>query len=361
MNRQEIRELQQARGHPALTITLPTHRAAPANRQDPIRLKSLIKQASERLARERDRQDVEPLLARLEDLAAGINHHHNLDGLALFVSGEAARAVRLPFRLEERVVVDETFYTRDLVFALNRTPRYRVLALSEKPTRLFAAIGENLTEIASGGFPLRQQEPDDDLPLPGERGANKSSYRDEQHRRFFRAVDAALKPLLADEPLPLVVVGVERHLAFFREVSDHGDAILTTVTGSHDGTSPHDLGRLVWPAVERSLAEQRERVFAELDRAIGERKLAASVGEVWSLAHEGRGRLLVVEEHFRYPARVDATGGILPPAGDAAATGLIDDAVDEIIEQVLLKHGEVVFVEDGRLADHGRIALILRY
>jgi len=40
---------------------------------------------------------------------------------------------------------------------------------------------------------------------------------------------------------------------------------------------------------------------------------------------------------------------------------LLDDAVDEVIETVLAKGGRVVFVDDGTLGAHSRIALILRY
>lgn len=361
MNRHDIRLLQTITGYPALTITMPTHRAAPDNRQDPIRLKGLVRQAAERLTSELGKRDAEPWLARLEDLAAGINHHHNLDGLVLFVGRDLARAVRLPFRLAERVVVDETFYTRDLVFALNRMARYWVLVLSEKPTRLLAGYHAELTEVTTDGFPLAHTGPGGELPLPGDFGINKSAYRDEKHRQFFRQVDAALKPLLQADPLPVIVVGVDRYLAFFREVSDHKDAVLTTLTGSHDSTSPHDLAKLVWPLVEANLAAERERVFAELDHATGERKVAAGIDEVWPLAREGRGRLLLVDEDFHYPARLDAVRNVLTPADDVTAPDVIDDAVDEVIEAVLLKQGQVVFVPPGRLDGHGRLAMILRY
>jgi hypothetical protein len=361
MNRHEVRTLQQVRGYPALTITMPTHRSAPENRQDPIRLKSLIKQAVDRLLEESGKRAIDPLIARLEELAASLRHHHNLDGLALFVNRDIARAVRLPFTLKERIIVDETFFTRDLVFAMNRSPRYWVLVLSEKPTRLLEGTRAELVEIQEHGFPMKHTGPGGDRPLPADFGINKSAYRDEKHRQFFRGVDAALKSVLADDPLPLAVAGVERYLAFFREISDHRDAILTTLTGSHDKTSPHELGGLVWPLVESSLAERRERVFEELERAVGKRKVASTVGEVWRLAHEGRGRLLLVEENFHYPARLDDGGRVLAPAEDVAAPDVIDDAVDEIIEEVLRKQGQVVFVDPGKLTEHQRIALILRY
>ncbi|MGQ9872144.1 hypothetical protein [Leptodesmis sp.] len=42
-------------------------------------------------------------------------------------------------------------------------------------------------------------------------------------------------------------------------------------------------------------------------------------------------------------------------------TEVMDDAIDEIIEKVLAKGGQVVLVEDGSLSDYQGIALILRY
>ena len=40
---------------------------------------------------------------------------------------------------------------------------------------------------------------------------------------------------------------------------------------------------------------------------------------------------------------------------------VMDDAADVVVEEVLQKGGQVVFVPDGSLSAHGRIALILRY
>lgn len=361
MNRREVHLLQQIKGYPCVTITLPTHRTSPDNRQDPIRVKNLVKQATERLLSEFNKREIEPLLVRMEQLANDIDYPRTLDGLAMFVNRDFARAVYLPFTLKERVLIDEGFFTRDLVFAMNRTPRYWVLALSEKLTRLYEGTRDDLIEIQDGGFPMIHEGPGGEQPLPGGEGVNKSACRDERHRQFFRQVDAALKPFLAADPLPLAVVGVERFLAFFNEVSSNKSAIVATVTGSHDRTPPHELAKLVWPAVKASLAEQRRRVFAELDHAIGERKFVSTVGEVWRYARDGRGRLLLVEEDFHFPARVDESGRHIAPAEDATAPGVIDDAVDEIIETVLDKQGQVVFVDNGSLQAHQRIALILRY
>lgn len=361
MNMHDIDLLQKISGYPSLSITLPTHRTSPENRQDPIRVGNLVAEAHERLLAEFSKREIEPLLARLDKLVEAIDYRYTLDGLALFVNRDFARAFFLPFSLKERVAVDETFFTRDLVYAMNRSPRYWVLVLSEQPTRLFEGSQKTLTEVQEEGFPLTHTGPGGELPLPGGYGAKKSQYRDERHRQFFRQVDAALRLFLLDDPLPLIVVGVDRYLSFFKEVSEHKDAISATLEGSHDSTPEHELGELVWPVVKHTLAEERQKYLDELDKAVGERKFASTIGEVWRMAQAGRGRLLLVEEDFHYPARVDESGLHIEPAEDTEAPDVLDDAVDEVITIVLDKGGKVVFLENGQLDAHSRIALILRY
>lgn len=42
-------------------------------------------------------------------------------------------------------------------------------------------------------------------------------------------------------------------------------------------------------------------------------------------------------------------------------TEVIDDAVDEVMEAVMVKGGSVAIVDDGALSVHQQIALTLRY
>lgn len=361
MNRQAILALGAAGSYPSLTITLPTHRTSPMNRQDPIRLKNLIAQAAERLVAEVGAREAAPTLQALDGLAATIDHTYNLDGLALFVRGDVTHAFRLPFTLPERVIVDERFFTRDLIYAYNRSPHYWVLALSEQPTRLFLAFRDDLEELGEGTpFPMTHSGKGGAQSLPNDPAINSSQLRDEHHRIFFRAVGNALGAVMAEEPLPLAVVGVDRYLAFFTEVRGH-DQIVATLTGNHDRTSPHDLGRLVWPLVKEGLAAQRAGVLTELEAAVGGGRSSSTLGEVWRFAQEGRGQTLLVEEGYHEAAIIDATGMHLLPPGEEIGPAVLDDAVDVTIAAVLEKGGRVVFVDDGALAAHGRIALIRRY
>src|SRR5262249_12737995 len=148
---------------------------------------------------------------------------------------------------------------------------------------------------------------------------------------------------------------------FFHEVSAHGESVIAKVVGNYDHTTPIDLGRLVWPQVSHGFAAQTHRVLDQLGTAVGQHRSASGLPQVWSQANLGRGDVLLVEDTYRQTARGTEAGGLELKVDDPSAPDVLENAVDEVITAVLSKGGRVVFVEDGNLVRHGRIALILRY
>lgn len=359
MNRLDLELLQKERGYPAVTVTMPTNRTFPENRQDPVRLKNLVGQAVDRLMKEFGKRQIAGVLRNLNEAADSVDHNMNLDGMAVFANSSMYRVFHLPFALRERVVVDETFLTRDLVFALNRSARYWLLVLSEKPTRLYEGFRDTLSEVRDGSFPMEHTGPGGATSLPGGRGVSRSAFRDQRHRQFFMTVASSLAGYAAAEPLPLFVTGVDKFVSMFRDQSSV--PVRGALKGSHDGTPVHDLGAMVWPLVEEHLAGIRQSRIDELSRAAGADRVLATLGGIWAASHEGRGKVLLVEEGFHCPATVDGTGMGVTPSDSPGSPGVIDDAVDEIIEAVIAGKGEVVFVPDGALDNYQRMALILRY
>ena len=62
--------------------------------------------------------------------------------------------------------------------------------------------------------------------------------RDESHREFFRKVDEALAEIQKHDPVPVVVVGVDRYLAMYQEVTKSPDAVVGVLAGSYDDPNP---------------------------------------------------------------------------------------------------------------------------
>jgi hypothetical protein len=360
MNRSDVLALQAHRGYPLVSVIAPTHRTSPDNKADPILVRNLIDEAKQRLLGEQNKREAAPVLERLDELFEEVDWAHTLDGLGLFASPDHAELHYIAHPVRPRVVIDETFATRDLVASLARSGRYRVLVLSEKPTRLYDGARETLEEHVGDGFPRVHKGRGGATALPGGAGINAASVRQEQHMEFFRQVDAALGTLLADDPTPVVLVGVQRYLGYYNKLTRHGDRIIATLEGSHDKTPAHELGKLVWPRVEAQLSAAAQAQIAELEVAGNAGRLASGIVEAWRAAAEGRGAHLVVDHDYHVPGTLDETGLVLTLVDDATVPGVIDDVIDELIELVIAKGGEVTFV-DGGLDKHRRVALTLRY
>ncbi len=357
ITRRDLKQLQSLNSVPALSILLPTHRTSPDNKQDPIRVKNLVDEAKERLKEEFSSRELEPLFNKLDTLVSEIDYPHTLDGLALYVSHDFAQCYYLPFTVPARVVIDKTFATRDLVYGLHRAQRYWVFLLSQASTRLLAGTGETLEEVQDENFPLSMTGPGATETIPFDAD---SSYLDDRYRRFFQQVDRTFANYAEDESLPLIVGGVVRQVSFFQEVSQYNTAIAGTLGGNFDKTTITELVPQVWPIVQSVRESQKSDALKALDAAMGTQSVVSTIGEVWRLAQEGRGKLLLVEKNYHVPAVLTENGG-LELVEQSGGTEVMDDAVDEVIEAVLAKGGEVAIVDDGSLSVHQRIALILRY
>ncbi len=359
MYQARLADLRKPRGYPAVSVLMPTHRQLPPREQDPIRLRNLLGQARRRLSADPAVSGARAaaVMERLERVASEVDLVYASDGLALFASESDASAHLIDHQVAERVEVAETYATRDLVADAVRAQRYWALALSEKPTRLWAGANDHVTEVIGDGFPMTREFADEEAALPAGFGKDRGTLRDERRRQHFREVDAALAQIRAHDPRPLIVLGVERDLAVFDQVSQQLDAVIGRVRGGFGRAGEARIAESVAPVLRDELRRRQQRALAELTRARGANRYAAGLGEVWELARQGRGSLLLVEQGYREHAAEEFASGAPP----AVVAPVVDDAVDEVVETILDGDGDVVFVPDGALAEQDRIALALRY
>jgi hypothetical protein len=350
---------------PAVTVAVPTHRREPENEQDSLWLKNLLTEARHRIEADEllaraDRLDV---LAQLDRAAAEVDLRHSQDGLLLFAAPGEHQVWSIPRAVPGRVVLSDTFLTRNLVAARAVHEPYWVLTLAAHQVRLWGGADRQLAESRAAGFPQLPANPEKFDPQREERiGDTPNAYSAEETRMFFREVDAALAGLLKEDPRPLYLVGVAEAVALFESVLGARSVLAGRLEKGGLGDGPATaLTAALTPAREAYGTARREAAFARLDQAAGRKTLAAGLDEIWVAVGEGRVAELVVEEDYR--ATVLVTDGHLEPATEpAGATGDVrEDVVDEIVERTLQSGGEVTFVPDGSLAARDSIAAVLRY
>ncbi|MFE6158711.1 chemotaxis protein [Streptomyces sp. NPDC056486] len=360
LNPDTLAGLRQPRPYPAVTVLLPTHRREPDNAQDPVRLRNLVAEAKERLksdpavARE---QRIE-VAAQLDRAVAEIDLVHAEDGLAVFAAPGEHQVWSLARTVPSRVVLSDTFLTRNVVAAQAAERPYWVLAVSADRVTLWSGTPERVTQHKADGFPLTRSLDDPDAERKERIGDVPSTFRDEHTRKFLREADLAAAAVLRAHPRPLFVAGEAAALSL---LDDTGTVTKGATRVPHGGLA-HGPAQAVWQTVRPFIAAQDKAELGstlhELDAAQGRHQYAAGLDEVWQNVTTDRVRLIAVEDTFQATVRDD--GGHLVPA-ESDDLDAVDDVVDDIVERALDTGAEVRFVPEGTLTDRGRIACALRY
>ncbi|MEU6284183.1 chemotaxis protein [Streptomyces sp. NPDC047028] len=355
-----LAELRRPRPYPAVSVLTPTHRREPDTGQDPVRLRNMVAEAKKRLesdpavTRERRTEVAE----QLDRALAEVDLVHAEDGLVIFAAPGEHQVWSLARTVPARVVLSDTFLTRNLVSAQAAEKPFWVLSVSADRVTLWSGGVDRVVEQRSGGFPFTRAQPNFDAERQQRIGDLPSTFRDEGTRQFLREADTAMSAVLREEPRPLYVTGEDAALSLLGEAGTvAGSAVLVRHGGlAHAG--PEAVWQALRPVLEAEARKDTTSVMSDLTSARGRRTFAAGLDELWQSAREGRVRLLAVEENYK--ATVRDQGDHLVPAEPGDLDGR-EDIVDEIVEQCLETGADVRFVPDGTLDDADGMAAVLRY
>lgn len=315
------------------------------------RLEALQRQAADRLGQEALGDVAGVTLAALSETVRTVAPTRWARSVAVFAGGGTHVSLSLPVRARDRVVIDETFATRDVVHAVNRSPGWWLVAVDLARPRLWRGLGVDTAPVDLG-------LDDDGDPLERDGSDPRSADRREiRRRRRLDEVVGAVSTALGSSPWPLVAVGPSPTVSQFTALIDHSPAVAVR------GPTRVPVSELVSRAGPelRRLEERRCADALELlGRHLAAGRCAAGIEAAWAHAERAGGATLIVETGIEYPARVTEDGRLVA-VDDRDAPGVVDDAVDELIEAVLARGGTAQLVPDGTLDDLGRVALLTRH
>ena len=337
-----------------VSIIMNSHRSSPENRQDGIRLKNLIAEADKRLLKQVNRELALNVSKNLHELANSIDHNKNLDSLILFANEDYMTYTTLPLSVEDRVVVDKTFATRDLIRALRKEATYYLLILSRQEARLVKAQNDRLVMEFKGKFPMKNEVfTTDPLKLSMSKG------QDHMIEEFFNRVDKEVQHRAKNASLPIVLVTEKRNGDHFLKVADHKEGYRIQLTGNHSKESGKDVILKAWPLVKEYLDSLEKEKVGMLQQAISKGNVLSDMDEVWQAIQSRKGHLLFVDKNYFSKAFAEE-GSIRPIKGKAVGTHVIEDVVDEMIESILEKGGDAVFVDPDQLNDYKNLVLVTK-
>lgn len=353
-----LKTLKNIRSKNCISIILNTHRTKPDYLKDAIQLKNLIKDAENRLMADTDKKTAQNLIGKLQALADNIDHSHNLESLILFVNEEVADYTRLPLSVVDRVVIDDTFATRDLVRAMHHEANYYVLVLSQEKVRLLEASNDKVVKEFGKPFPMENKQFFSRSKPESSIASRQSSLIAE----FFNTVDKELNTIRHQNPLPVLITTVEENYPEYLKIADEKHSIYDVFLNKNRTHEKADaIVSEAWKLIEAHLVEQNNARKAELKKAVTENKFLSDTNEIWKAITEGKIQTLFIEQGLFQPATIENDEIIYVSQEHRSDTDVIDDIYDELIELNMKYGGDVVFLPKGDLTKFNGFGAITRY
>jgi release factor family 11 len=238
-----------------------------------------------------------------------------------------------------------------------------VLALAEGSVRLLEVTPDLPT------FEVRVP----DLPSDAADAAGKASIADRSPARrlqgsegrktlvrsYARAVDKALRAVLAGRDVPLILAASEPVDAIFRSVNSYPQLADRSLPGSPEASTDAELGEAAREILDGLYADQlRDLVGLFEERSAGGRT-AVEINDLGRAATFGAVETLFVDIDAELFGTIDEESGVV--SLDDVERGGDYGVIDELCRRVVLADGRVLAVRAADVPGGGSAAAILRY
>ena len=354
----KLKKLKDIISENCVTIILNTHRTSPDNKKDRLTLKNLIKEAEERLYANENKRHAKQLVERLINLESKIDHSQNLESLILFVNEEIAEYIHLPIAVEDRVVINHTFATRDLVRALHFESNYYVLVLSQQKVRLIEAFNDKVVNEVGSPFPIENTQ----FYSTNKAELSNASRQTSLIAEFFNRIDKGVNKIRKENPLPLLICTEESNYYEYLKIADQKQSVYRTYLNKNRvDEKAHHIIAGAWNIVKEYTTEQNNVQKAELQKAVSQNKFLSDTNDIWQAIKQGRVQTLFIELGNFQPA-VWENDQIQYVSDDLRnKKEVVDDIYDELIEVNMNHGGDVVFLPKGELTEFSGFGAITRY
>ncbi len=346
---------------PFVSIVIPTHKKYPHFKDDKLVLKKMIGEAETRMLGMYGKGIVDNVVLSLNRMKSDIDFTHLQNGLVIHYSPTVQKIYHLPFSPSEKLIIDRSLEIRDVLYSIKNSKDYFVLVLSENRVRIINVHEGIADELKIDEFPRGKND-------TGGKGTsrvmNYSSDSSTQHNtdnkaydevkvaKYLRDIDAVISEQDELKDLSMVIFAPVKLAAHFKKITKNSDRIIGFVRGNHEKKSMKDILADSATVIDAYGSKKQNRILALAEKENKRKRLSWGIRDINRCAMEGRGHLLIVEKDYRQSALKTES---------IEVKNKITDKVDDIIEMVLEKGGDVEFVDNGKLTEYGKMVLIKRY
>lgn len=358
LSKEEQEVIGAVRYQPEVSIILPFEPVMSLKSELHYQLKIVSEKVESQLLANYPREKAMPVIVRLQNLIRHLDFNTRKKGLAIFVSPITEKVFYLDIPVNEKIIIGESFEIRDLVYCKKQLVQYLVLQLSGESSKIYLGDCSKFTLIKSD-VPQNVHAYERDMPEKTGNFSDPEEHKEILLDNFLHHLDQGFTLILKAYPLPVFVMGPEKVLGYFKKLTRNGKSLVQFIHGNYLYASETEIREVMKPYLN-NWREIKERAYLlQIEQAMSEKKLESGIKEVWKAATHKNCRLLLVEKDFMYAAHQ----GSEPDSIDNEDFSLdnpfyIKDAVDDIMEKVLVAGGDVEFVDNEALKEYGHITLI---
>lgn len=318
MNRRDIQILRIHVGGPAITLVMPCDK-----QKIQEKFKSLMNGATA------DDAIVASIFGHFDVLFDHLYCPPEKTTIALFVNKYAAYLYRLPFEMPEIAACDQTFKLDHIVAHMNRLSRYWVFDCSAEKMNLFEGAGNFLLEVDKAHTQI-----DESGVLFDRKGSINSlgDYFEQDH-------------------VPICLVGEPQETYSLMMDAPFREQVVAQATIMND----------VVPLMHKYFNKRLYESIEQLKQMKPGLQYTTSLQEIVAAARQGQVKTLLFEKGYQLDAcEEQVTRQILTEERSCPIGYQKISLIDQIIESVCSKGGELLVAPDGVLIDYGRMVAILR-
>jgi len=302
-----------------------------------------------------------PVLQKLQQVIKDLNYNTHKKTIAIFVSPAIDKVYYLDIPVEEKIILDDSFEIRDLIYSKKQIHKYLLAELNGNSTKIYLGNGAHFVKVISN-VPGNIAAYKTDLPERVGNFTDSSNKKEVLLNKFLKHTDQGLTLLLQAYQLPLFVMGTPKTIGHFKSITRNAKHVIEYIHGNFEEKTASELHEIMEPFVADWKKVLQADLLNKIEEAVSLNKISVGINEVWKTASQKRGKLLIVEKNFMYPAVQGDSPDIIYQYKNSVNTPFyIKDAVDDIIEKVLANGGDVEFADGQLLKKYDSIVLIEYY
>jgi len=302
-----------------------------------------------------------PVIKKLREVLKDLNYNTHKKSIAIFVSSVIQKVYYLDLPVGEKIIIDDSFEIRDLIYSKKEIHKYLLVVLSSKWTKIFIGNTTQFIRIVSN-VPANTAAYKKDLPQKVANFSDETKIKEIHLDKFLRQTDNGLSFLLKTYKLPLFVMGTSKTIGHFKAITHNAKHVIDYIPGNFEEKTEPELQHIMKPYVADWKKIIQNDLLKQIDEAMNYKKLAIGINEARKSAMQKKGRLLVLEKNYMYPVKQDVNSEIILRHDESRKYAFYNkDVVDDVIERVLGGGGDVEFVDEGLLYKFDKIVLIEYY